>query len=336
MTQTVAMIRAMALLPAVRWLRDNNRSIEPLLSACGLSRAPCGSPLDPIPLLNVGRLLTAIARSEGPDIPWRIVTSANDAELALIGYVALGTSSPIEALGRIAAALPMFCSHEHLALHLAEEVLVVRHSYAVRFDAETEHLMLQYAVAMSDRICAMTGARSPRRLSVEMPPHPEAGFDHLAPWLGHRISPRADHSICVTIPREVAERPFLLRARDRLASGGMSDFTPLRGDGTLSDSARIMIAAMIENDLPRIEDLAAAAGMSVRTLQRRLKAEGTSFSALLASAREEQARQRLAQGGASVASIASGLGYSRQSSLTRAVRRWTGQPPSLFRKNPRS
>lgn len=333
MAQTVPMVRAISLLPALRWMDVNGRNTSRLLAQAGLSYAPPGDPLRPIPLLNAGRLLTLLAQAEGPDIPWRIVDGAGDAELALIGYVALGAATPAEAFARIAAALPLFCSHEHLVLDHTADGLVVRHSYAVRFDPETEHLMLQYAVAMADRICAMTGAPPQRLAKVEMPPHPEAGFDHLAARLGPGIVARPDRAIGLTIPAAVAGRRFPLRARDRLAGGRLPPVEPLRGDGTLSGSVRVMILSMLEHDVPGIQDVAAAAGMSPRTLQRRLGDEGTSFSQLLSAAREDQARQLLSRGRSSVADIASRLGYKRQSSLTRAMRQWTGAPPRQYRSN---
>lgn len=162
MGQSIPMIRAMSLIPAVRWLNAHGRSVDELLRSAGLSSAPFGDPLRPVSLLGVGSLLRAIANTEGPDVPARIVAEASILELALLGRVALGTRSPSEALGRIAAALPLFCSHEHLSLHPRPGGLMLRHSYPVGFDPEAEHLMLQYAVAMADRLCSMTGAGSPR------------------------------------------------------------------------------------------------------------------------------------------------------------------------------
>jgi AraC-like DNA-binding protein len=68
----------------------------------------------------------------------------------------------------------------------------------------------------------------------------------------------------------------------------------------------------------------------VRTLQRRLAAEGTSFSALVEGVRREAALTGIA-GPASMADLSAQIGYANQSSLTRAVRRWTGAPPVALR-----
>ena len=333
MSHAVPMVRAMSLVPAVRWLHANGRPVEPLLRQVGLGTAPFGDPLRPVSLLSVGSLLRAIARAEGPDIACRIVAEASLLELALLGRVALGTQTPAEAISRISAALPLFCSHEHLSLQLAAGGLLVRHSYAVRFEPETEHLMLQYAVAMTDRLCAMTGAAAPRLTRIEIPPHPDSGVEHLQHWFGPGIVAEPGHGISIAIQRDVAERQFLMIARDRMLGKRPPEMVPLRGDGSFSGSARIMLASMLEDGLPSIQQLAAASAASVRTLQRRLGDEGTSFSALLESVRRSKAVERLATGDANVVSVAAELGYARQSSLTRAMIRWTGVPPTRFKQD---
>lgn len=68
-------------------------------------------------------------------------------------------------------------------------------------------------------------------------------------------------------------------------------------------------------------------GMSARTLQRRLAAEGTSFSALLGEARLTLARSYVAEGRLSITEIAFVLGFADTSTFSRAFTRWTGCSP---------
>lgn len=332
MSYAVPMVRAMSLVPAVRWLISNSRPVEPLLRAAGLASAPFGDPLRPVSLLSVGRLLRAIARAEGPDIPCCIVAEANVIELAMLGRVALGTHTPAEALSRISAALPLFCSHEHLSVHPGPDDVVIRHSYAVEFEPEIAHLMLQYAAAMADRLCAMTGATTPRLRRIEIPPHPDHGVEHLIPWFGPGVQAREGHAINIAVRCEIAERRFGSIARDRMLTDRPMEMVPLRGDGSFSSSAGIMIDSMLEDGVPSVERLAFASGMTRRTLQRRLSQEGTSFSELLSHARKIRAVRSLSAGDQAIVSIAAELGYERQASLTRAMRRWTGLSPTQFQQ----
>jgi AraC-like DNA-binding protein len=324
------MVRALSLLPAVRWLHVNGRTSDRHLATAGLASAPFGDPFRPVSLLAAGKLLRSIASAEGPDIACRIVSEASVIELALLGRIAVGTRSPTEALTRIAAALPLFCSHEHLSQERKGDLVVVRHSYAVRFEPETEHLMLQYAAAMAERLCAMTGARTPRMERIEIPPHPESGVEHLKAWFGKAVQAKSNHAIGLHVSRSVADKTFARIGRDRMMAKRQPDILPLRTE-TFAGSAGIMLASMLEDGLPTVSGLAEAAGTSVRTLQRRLTDDGTSFSALLEHVRRQRATQRLSVGDVTVNSVAAELGYQRQSSLTRAMIRWTGAAPTSFR-----
>jgi AraC-like DNA-binding protein len=80
-----------------------------------------------------------------------------------------------------------------------------------------------------------------------------------------------------------------------------------------------------------IERCAEKTGMSVRTLQSRLSAEGARFSELVETQRERLAKAHLSDGHLSLDEIADRLGYGEQTSFGRAFKRWTGQTPQQFR-----
>lgn len=158
MAQAIPLVRAMALLPSLKWMQKQGLAVEDRLAAQGLANLSFWNPMRPVPLLKAGGLLQDIARDIGPDAACRIVSETEDRDLLQIGRVALGTATPVEALTRISFALPYFCSHELLTIEADDSDFVVRHAYGARFDAETLHLMCQYALAVLDRICAMSGA----------------------------------------------------------------------------------------------------------------------------------------------------------------------------------
>lgn len=72
--------------------------------------------------------------------------------------------------------------------------------------------------------------------------------------------------------------------------------------------------------------------MSGRTLQRRLASEGSSFQSLVDDARRRLALRLLRQqDDIALTEVTFMTGFSDQSALTRASRRWTGQTPGAFR-----
>lgn len=333
MPYAVPMIRALSLLPAIRWLKANDIDSEPFLQPFGLSSAPFGDPFRPIPLLHVGGFLRAIARKEGPDVACKIVGEASTTELALLGSVALGTRTPIEALGRISAVLPVFCSHEQLAIKAAPAAIDVWHSYTVKFDPETEHLMLQYALAMADRLLGMTGTTAPRLARVEMPPHPDFGLEHLDEWFGTVVHPSDGRGTRIVVEAIVAEKPFPKAARDRLLAGRLPALQPLRANGSFGESVKVMVSSMLTDGIPTVREMARICGTSVRSFQRRLSEEGLVYSDLVEEVRQAQALSLLSMPNATAKSVSADLGYEYQSSFTRAMLRWTGASPKKFMKN---
>jgi AraC-like DNA-binding protein len=77
--------------------------------------------------------------------------------------------------------------------------------------------------------------------------------------------------------------------------------------------------------------LAAAMGVSVATLRRRLAEEGHSYRGLLSHVRQQQTLAAL-KAEVGLEDLAEGLGYSEARSLRRATRRWFGAPPSALRR----
>lgn len=71
--------------------------------------------------------------------------------------------------------------------------------------------------------------------------------------------------------------------------------------------------------------------ISVRTLQRRLRAKGLVFERLVDDVRRERAEALLEDPTLPMADVAGLLGYVEQSSFSHAFRRWTGMSPRAWR-----
>ena len=75
--------------------------------------------------------------------------------------------------------------------------------------------------------------------------------------------------------------------------------------------------------------------VSHRILHRYLKAEGGTFRQVANEVRCEIACTLLAETDLTLSQIAEILNYSEISAFTRAFRRWSGQPPSVWRSRHR-
>ena len=85
-------------------------------------------------------------------------------------------------------------------------------------------------------------------------------------------------------------------------------------------------------DTCTLENSAAASHVSVRTLQRKLKAEGTSFQALMDDVRYEMSAYYLKHSGLSLDQIADRVGFQEATSFYHAFKQWSGVTPGFFRQ----
>jgi AraC-like DNA-binding protein len=101
---------------------------------------------------------------------------------------------------------------------------------------------------------------------------------------------------------------------------------------SLSDRVRAVLEELFGDGEPSAAGVAARLKMSLRTLNRSLADEGTTYRALLDQLRHELAAHHLANPRTSTAEVAFRLGFSDLSAFHRAFKRWTGRTPADFRK----
>ncbi len=94
----------------------------------------------------------------------------------------------------------------------------------------------------------------------------------------------------------------------------------------LTDQVRRALRAALSSDDAQLESVAKRLGMTGRSLQRRLKDEGTVFQTVRDEMRRDLADHYLGQG-MSFAEISFLLGFSEPSAFFRAFKRWTGLTP---------
>lgn len=83
--------------------------------------------------------------------------------------------------------------------------------------------------------------------------------------------------------------------------------------------------------LAQLENIAASLNMSKRSLQRRLKAEKTTFQEILDQIRKNLALDYLQNSKIPIKEISFLLGYNEVSAFSRALKRWTNRAPNSYR-----
>lgn len=131
----------------------------------------------------------------------------------------------------------------------------------------------------------------------------------------------------IDVPVSLLGLPNLLN--DRPASPPVDEVEPSRGD--MIGALRLMLPSYLDERAPTVVDVAKMAGISVRSLQRRLAGAGLSYSDLLGAARFDNATRLLRDTEAKIIEVAFACGYADPAHFTRAFRKIAGITPRQFR-----
>ena len=107
--------------------------------------------------------------------------------------------------------------------------------------------------------------------------------------------------------------------------------TPLP-PGSFLESLWLTLITRLGSDELTVDHASTLLGRSRQTLQRRLKASGTSLTQELVKMKQQHAIGELLGTDKPVAEVGEALGFHSPVSFTRAFKSWTGQSPREYRK----
>jgi AraC-like DNA-binding protein len=123
---------------------------------------------------------------------------------------------------------------------------------------------------------------------------------------------------------EAMSRFFISHLDDKLAK--------VEAEKPVETVVQEQLSLSLSAGVPKMTEIARRLGMSERTLHRRLSERGLSFQAVIETSRRKLAERLLHQTHYSLAEIAFLTGFSEQSALNRAFKRWTGRTPASYRQ----
>ena len=101
---------------------------------------------------------------------------------------------------------------------------------------------------------------------------------------------------------------------------------------SLPSQVKYLLSGVLATGEYSLQHIANSLDLHSRVLQRRLKANGTSFSKLLKETRRDIACQHLCDGEVNITNVALELGYAEVSIFSRHFKQWTGLSPRQWRK----
>jgi AraC-like DNA-binding protein len=314
----------------IKWLAARGRPVEDMLRRSGIGYVWLEDPYVPVPTRAVEAFVIEASRLEGPDFGCKVLTQDSLRDIAAIGLIGLSARTPREGLAKICHAMPFHSSHQILSVAARSQESLIQEYWTVTLNPEAHHIFQQFVAGLIQLLIQAARPDGPAFNRMEIIPHPDHGLDHLTRWFQAEILPAPRPLMVLSVANTRLDASMPSSRPGRAFPGKGFAWQRLR-EGSMAGSARHVIRAMLRDGAPTIERLSVLADMSIRTLQRRLAAEGVSFSDLVEQVRRDAAMAALSGSDAAIGDVSANLGYSKQSSLTRAVRRWTGRPPAALR-----
>ena len=300
-----------------------------ILASAGLARDALGSPENRLPLRAVVRLLDIAAeRTQCPHFGllagrmWRL------ADLGLVGDIARHSRTAGEALATATV-------HQHLnsggsLAFVMQRAGIVDFGYAI-YDASVQGAAQFHDAVLAAYFHFMRELCGPDWLPSEVFVSHAKPLDSSQHRALFKVQPRFN--------AEFSALRFPARWMDRVVAG--SDADQLRR--ALQQAATVASTDLVDQVLRALRilmlygknsgnDVATALSMHRRTLNRRLKAQNTTFQHVLDEVRFNVARQLLAESDIALDDIAATLGYAGVSPFMRTFRRWAGTTPARWRR----
>jgi AraC-like DNA-binding protein len=324
-------ISSWALLVA-RALDAGGHDSRAIFESAGLDPAKLNDPDARYPIDGMGRLWRLAAQVTRD--PYFGLTTANHwhpTTLSALGYSWMASDSLRDALVRMSRYGRIVSTVADMALEESDENFAFRlQSRLPRVEVPNE--AVDAALATLVKMCRMSYGEDfhPLRVATIRPE-----FDDPTRYLNFFRAPvefSAESNVLYFSKISLEEHlptanPRLARINDKVITEYLAQFDK-RSTAT---RVRAKLIDLLAAGHVTQQDVADSLHMSLRTLQRKLSEEQTSYKDLLGETRKELANQYLREAHLSVSEVTYLLGFSEPSNFARAFKRWTGHTPSEFR-----
>jgi len=332
---TIARASIPASIPRAVFAAAAQRGIaeETLAKAAGFDPTLLDDPDDRVPALAMLRIWDEVERlTADPTFGLFIGRTATTSAMPLAGRLVAASATLGEGLARVMTHYRLFNDAHPSTMIVSDDEVCFRVDTQA-LSVRPPRLAIEFAFAWCIDIASAAIGERMRWRGVS--------FEHDAPdelsqyesTFGCPVTFSANetsfrHERALLDRPTVAPDPHLISILERYASM-LATRLPARDN--LGDRVREVLSALLARGDVAAPLAAEALGLSPRSLQRKLRDEGLSFSALVDEARCELAKEAL-KGSAPLAEIALRLGFSDQSAFHRAFMRWTGRTPGDFRR----
>lgn len=327
MPRSIPLIRATVLSPALAFLRRVGAPVERLVEAAKLHPDVLEDREAWIPLVFANRVVELAACRTGiPDLGLRATRDVHPFELGTYGRLIAEPGTLRGALETSQQMKPAWNSGERVRLTRVGREIHLEHRFLVGCDESWRQSVGISLMLHVNLLHQASGGRwrpghldlpvRASRMFQECPILADARIDFAAPAMTIRFPASL---LALPLPRplaatSIARRPFEAAPREFAAS------------------VRTLVSSLLGTGYPGLALVADAAGMTVRTFQRRLRENALTYSEIVSEVRRAEGSRLLVESKMPITNIALQLGYSDHAHFTRAFRAWTGVSPHEFRR----
>ena len=313
---------------------------EALCQAASLDAAQLGDPDGRVPIAAMQRLWPLATKAAAdPHLDLHLAESIPLASLGVLAYVLLHSPTLGAALAQLCRYQGLACNGTHTRLRCvggaSVELVVEVTSPAITDPRYALNSELTVYLHLLRLLSGQPLVPEAVRLAYPLPPDPSEHHRVFAPapvQFGTPDSALRLPATMLALPLPTAD-PQLLALLEPHAAALLAR---LPQPSTLADSVRRELLRLLTQAEPTLAAVAAARGVSPRTLQLHLRRAGHCYQQLLDEVRRELAELHLCDQRFTTTDIAFLLGFAEPSVFVRSFRRWTGQTPGAFRRAART
>lgn len=311
-----------------RLLEESGHSRHSLLDAMGEDESIFQQPLMRTAVRKSNALWGMAFDHCGPLMGIQVARHGRPTDLQSIGNALSASRDVKEALRRLERFFSVMADLISVSLRETPEIVEIAMEYQDTLPWMNERLE---AVALLCLDIVSQWLESPLKLNKvaltrNRPTDPspwEEAFACPIYWNSDRL--------LIQLSQQEAERPLLTHSAEMHASSDhlLNKLLYKKEQHDPLAMVRAEILSQLETPDLKLEHIADRMNMGVRSLQRRLSQQGSSFRELYKQIRMERAIQHFQEGRA-VKEIAYLLGFKEPTTFHRAFKQWAGRPPSAY------
>jgi AraC-like DNA-binding protein len=330
----------------VEYIKHHHPQPDEMLTSLGLSTnfPDTSKPCDASSINHINTIDGRIALTDFTAILKRIDPEMNQSMLAIeigrhitaahfgvLGYLIVACADLTEALTLLNRYARLLNDHFEMITSLKDDTVVMS------WDIPNDENLLFYEMGLAAMMQFTSNliGQIARPLEVHLRSRRPDHVDYYESFYGCPV--HFDQAeMLVKLPIALLATPVKQSDKmllDLLSKQADQALAALPQDGEWTKKVRQEIVRLCHEDTPTLAKVSSNLFVTPRTLQRHLADEGLRFQPLLDETRLRLAEQYLNEGQLQLTDIAELLGYSDQSALTRAFKRWTGHTPKDIRKS---